>query len=139
MAKDPTEAMRLKAGQYAGVDEGTACTQASFKTAKRAFLYCGEQGGRYKAMFKLEASLPEAEKLAEMSPDDYQVGIGGWVTARFSAEQPMPTRRWQKWLEESYQLSLTGTSKSKSVKKSSTTAKRTATKRTTTKRKTRPK
>lgn len=103
---DPTEPIRLKAGQYAGVDEGTACTQSSFKTGKKAFLYIGEQGGRYKAMFKLLDSIPEAAELAEKAPDDYQIGQNRWVTARFSAEKPMPKQLWEKWLDESYELSL---------------------------------
>jgi hypothetical protein len=95
--------MRLKASRYPDVDPGTACTQASFKVGKRAFLFVGEQGGRYKAMFKLKSSLPEAEKLAAEHPDDFQVG--SWVTARFSAEKPLPKRLWSKWLDESYALS----------------------------------
>ena len=37
--KDPTEAIRLKASKYPGVDQGTACTQSSFKTGKKAFLF----------------------------------------------------------------------------------------------------
>ena len=104
--KDPTEAMRLKASQYSGVDEGTACTQSSFKTNKRGFLYCGMQGGRFKAMFKLQKSLAEAATLAEQQPENYHVGVGGWVTARFTAQQPMPKRLWEKWLDESYELSV---------------------------------
>ena len=102
--KDPTEPIRLKASQYPGVDEGTACTQASFKAGKKAFLFIGEQGGRYKAMFKLDKSMPEARKLAEKHPDDYQAGNTGWVTARFSTDKPMPKTRWSKWLDESYAL-----------------------------------
>jgi hypothetical protein len=110
-AKDPTEAMRVKASRYPGVGEGTACTQSSFKTAKGAFLYVGIQGGRYKAMFKLQQSMPQAAKLAQDNPDAYQVGSTAWVTARFSAEKPMPKRLWEKWLDESYSLSLgTGSS-----------------------------
>ncbi len=105
--QDPTEAMRLKASLYPRVDEGTACTQRSFKANKRGFLYLGEQGRRYKAMFKLQQSLPEAAELAEHAPADYQVGTGGWVTARFSAESPMPRHLWEKWLDESYELSVT--------------------------------
>lgn len=103
---DPTEPIRLQAGQYAGVDEGTACTQSSFKTGKKAFLYIGEQGGRYKAMFKLKQSLPEAAQLAEAKPSNYEVGKHGWVTARFTTEDPMPAALWQRWLDESYDLSL---------------------------------
>ena len=102
---DPTEPIRLKASRYAQVDEGTACTQSSFKTGKKAFLYAGPQGGRYKAMFKLEASIPEAAELAEKEPDRYEVGKLGWVTARFTAKEPMPRELWQKWLDESYELS----------------------------------
>ena len=102
---DPTEAMRLKASQYDGVAEGTACTQSSFKRGKKSFFFCGEQGGRYKAMFKLKASKEEAAKLAETHPDNFQVGSNIWITARFSKEVPMPRELWEKWLDESYELS----------------------------------
>lgn len=108
---DPTEPIRLAAGRYAGVDQGTACTQSSFKTGKRAFLYIGPQGGRFKAMFKLDESMAEAVRLAEESPDRYEVGSTGWVTARFSPGEPMPSERWRRWLDESYQLSLGGKKK----------------------------
>lgn len=103
---DPTESMRLKASLYPGVDEGTACTQSSFKAGKKAFLYVGEQGGRYKAMFKLQASISEAATLAEQEPSNFEVGKFGWVTARFTADQPMPQPLWERWLDESYELSL---------------------------------
>ena len=103
--KDPTEPIRLKASRYPLVDEGTACTQSSFKTGKRAFLFIGMQGGRYKAMFKLQASMSEATKLAAQEPDRYEVGSTAWVTARFTAEDPMPKKLWEKWLDESYELS----------------------------------
>lgn len=114
--KDPTQPIRLKAGSYAGVDEGTACTQSSFKT-KKAFLYIGMQGGRYKAMFKLDASIPQAAALAEREPDCYEVGSTNWVTARFTAEKPIPEEIWEKWLEESYQLSIAKKSRKKVSKK----------------------
>lgn len=103
--KDPTEPMRERAAAYPQVDEGTSCTQSSFKTGKKAFLFVGEQGGRFKAMFKLEASRDQAAKLAAAEPDNYQIGSGPWVTARFSAEKPMPKKIWEKWLDESYALS----------------------------------
>ena len=102
---DPTAPIRLKASQYPNVDEGASCTQSSFKTGGKAFLFIGEQGGRFKAMFKLNASMPEASELAEQSPKDYQVGSGAWVTARFCEERPLPLERWERWLDESYALS----------------------------------
>jgi len=103
--KDPTEVIRLKASQYPNVDEGTSCTQSSFKTGGKSFLFIGEQGGRYKAMFKLKESNAEAAKIAKKQPKDFQVGSGIWVTARFSADKPLPKRLWKKWLDESYSLS----------------------------------
>ena len=113
---DPTDPIRLKASQYPKVDEGTACTQSSFKAGKKAFLYIGEQGGRYKAMFKLQQSIPEAAELAEKEPDCYEVGSMGWVTARFSDDKPMPQQLWERWLDESYELSLTTKAKRNSAK-----------------------
>ena len=118
--KDPTEPIRLKASRYPAVDEGTACTQSSFKTGTKAFLYVGMQGGRYKAMFKLQNSMPEATKLAKKDPNSYEVGSNNWVTARFTADAPMPKKRWEKWLDESYALSLaTGTGRRPVDKKKS--------------------
>ncbi len=71
--KDPTAPIRLRTSRYPGVDEGTACTQSSFKTSKRAFLFVGMQGGRFKAMFKLKNSIPEAANLAKKDPDRFSV------------------------------------------------------------------
>lgn len=85
--KDPTEPIRMRASRYPGVAAGTSCTQSSFKTRK-AFLYIGPQGGRYKAMFTLEKSLPEATRLAREDPDRYEIGPGGRVTARFPPSNP---------------------------------------------------
>ena len=91
-------------GMGSDVAEGSSCTQTSFKLGKKAFLYVGEQGGRGKAMFKLDGSLDQAEQMANDTPDDVQVGKGGWVTARFSDANPLPARVWKKWLKESYAL-----------------------------------
>ena len=52
-------------------------------------------------MFKLKASMPQALKLAAESPKLFEVGSTGWVTARFTAEDPLPKRIWEKWLAES--------------------------------------
>ena len=75
------------------------------------------QGGRYKAMFKLDKSLPEAKRLAKKDPDCFQVGNTAWVTARFTSEKPMPKKLWEKWLDESYQLSAGSNIASRSAKK----------------------
>ena len=75
------------------------------------------QGGRYKAMFKLKKLLPQATKSAKKDSNLYQVGIGGWVTARFTAEKPLPKAIWTKWLDESYELSRSMSSKTVAQKK----------------------
>lgn len=129
-ATDPTEPIRLKASAYPGVDEGTSCTQSSFKAGGTAFLYIGEQGGRCKAMFKLDASMAEASKLAKQHPDDYQVGSTSWVTARFTAEKPMPKRLWQKWLDESYALSAKAPASKKTATRKKAAKKSAAKKKT---------
>ena len=107
MIPDPTEAIREKAASFPEVAKGTSCNQSSFKTRKRSFLFVGPgpKGKGYKAMFKLEASMPEALRLASQKPDRFEVGSSGWVTARFTAADPMPSALWEKWLEESYKLS----------------------------------
>lgn len=138
--KDASLDIRNAAAKFPGVDEGTACTQSSFKIAGKAFLFIGLQGGRHKAMFKLKDSISEAEQLAKKSPDDFQIGSykagsSTWVTARFSDEKPLPKKHWKKWLDESHQLFSKATLK-KTPRKSAakkTTANKSAVTKTTAK------
>ena len=133
---DPTEPLRVAASGYPGVDRGTACTQSSFKANKKAFLFTGPQGGRYKAMFKLGDSLAEARELAVKEPDRFDAGKTGWVTARFTADKPMPTRLWKRWLDESYAIATGGkpaaTTKENAITKKNATAGKNVTKKTAT-------
>lgn len=114
---DPTDAIRREAVKLAGVAKGSSCNQSSFKTDKGAFLFLGpgRKGQGFKAMFKLEASIPQARKLAEQSPQRFEVGTTGWVTARFSAEDPLPKPIWSRWLAESYELTCGAGSAQKST------------------------
>ena len=98
------ERMQQRAGEFAGVDQGTACTQMSFKVGKTAFLFLGEQGGRNKAMIKLRGSRDAAIALAKTHPKDVQVGKGDWVTLRFDDEAPHLEPHWEAWLRESQEL-----------------------------------
>lgn len=111
MAKDPTIEICEFAESLPDVDPGTACTQRSFKVNKKAFLFIGPQGGRFKAMFKLDKSMDQAEELAANDPDHFEVGKTGWVTARFSSDKPIGKRIWKKWIKESYELCSTSTKK----------------------------
>ena len=103
-AKDPTSALRKAAGALPDVVEAMSCNQTSYKAGKKAFLYVGPgtKGVGYKAMFKLEASLEEAESLSKGEPERYEIGVGNWVTTRFSAEDPLPKKIWSSWLKESH-------------------------------------
>ena len=105
-SKDPTEAIRATAAAFPEVAKGTACSQSSFKTKKGAFLYIGPgaKGEGFKAMFKLDSSRAQAEKLASEQPDRFELGAGQWVVARFTMEKPLPKTIWNKWLKESYAL-----------------------------------
>ena len=84
--------------------EAASCNQASFKVGKQSFFFVGPgaKGVGYKAMFKLDESKAEAEQLAKEHPDRFGVGKSAWVTARFSAEQPLPPKIWRRWLKESH-------------------------------------
>ncbi|TFH09628.1 MAG: hypothetical protein E4H08_05400 [Candidatus Atribacteria bacterium] len=94
MAKspDPTEAIREAAAKFPGVAQGTSCNQSSFKAGKDSFLFIGPgpKGRGFKAMFKVNASMPQALELAEKGPKRFEVGSIGWVTARFTAKEPLP-------------------------------------------------
>ncbi len=106
-AADPLAAIADQAGAMPDVTESTSCNQRAFKVGKNAFLYLGPgpKGQGFKAMFKLERSRARAAELAETQPDRFGVGSTSWVTARFTAEKPLPKSIWAKGLKESYDLS----------------------------------
>jgi YjbR len=105
--QDPTTPLRKAAAAFPSVTEGTSCNQTSFKAGKQSFLFVGPgpKGIGFKAMFKLKSSRREAEQLAADQPERFEVGSSAWVTTRFSADTPLPIAIWQKWLQESYELS----------------------------------
>jgi hypothetical protein len=107
--QDPCDAIRARAEALPGVTRGSSCNQDSFKVGRGSFLYIGPgpKGVGYKAMFKLERSMPQAEKLAGEDPDRFEVGSTGWVTTRFTKEKPLPKSIWEKWLRESFELTST--------------------------------
>lgn len=105
---NPTQVICDKAMTYPNVEKGTSCNQTSFKGSKTKLLFIGPgvKGIGFKAMFKLDKSIPQAQELAAKEPDRYQSPAkAGWVTIRFTAENPIPKTIWKKWLAESYNLS----------------------------------
>ena len=105
-SRDPTDTIRRKAMTFPGVGKGASCTQSAFKAGKGTFLFIGPgpKGVGFKAMFKLKASMPQAQKLAVQHPKRFEVGTTGWVTTRFTTEEPLPKQIWGKWLAESYDV-----------------------------------
>lgn len=103
---DPTLPIREAAAALSEVLTGTSCNQNSFKTKRGSFLFIGPgaKGIGYKAMFKLEDSMPQAQELAVAHPKRFEVGSTGWVTARFTLDDPLPESVWSVWLRESYEI-----------------------------------
>jgi hypothetical protein len=64
-------------------------------------------------MFEIEVSLEEAKDLVKSEPERFELGVGNWVTTRFSAEDPLPKKIWRWWLKESH----AGATKSGGTKK----------------------
>lgn len=108
--RDPIGALKDAAGEFPDVVEGASCNQTTYKVGGKAFLYVGPgaKGIGFKAMFKLGPSLGEARILASDDPNRFQVGAGDWVTARFTADDPLPKKTWSRWLRESYTLASGG-------------------------------
>ena len=105
---DPIQPICEMAGSFADVETWMSCNQNAFKVGKVSFLFIGpgNKGVGYKAMFKLDKSLGQATKLAEKDADRIQVGVNGWVTARFTDKKPLAKTVWKKWLKESYELTI---------------------------------
>jgi hypothetical protein len=102
------QALRKFALRYPGTEEGVACegTPIESRTVKarnKAFLFLTVGHAR----LKLRESLPEATKLAQKTPDQLQVGSGGWVKASLGAHESTPLDVLERWVGESYRL-MTG-------------------------------
>ena len=117
-SQDSADAIRRQAVTLPGVAKGTSCTQSAFKAGKDSFLFIGPgpKGEGFKVMFKLKASMPQALELAAEDPKRFEVGSTGWVTARFTAEEPLPKRIWGTWLAESYDVTCGAGRKAKKTK-----------------------
>jgi hypothetical protein len=86
------------------VTEGVTCDKAAYNAGGKAFLFVGSDDSAATVMLKLQASLPEAKKLAAAHPGTYKIGGHDWVTITLRHDQPPPMDVLPRWIEESYRL-----------------------------------
>jgi hypothetical protein len=80
--------------------EGTALECASFRVGKKTYLFAADQSVRV----KLDASLPEAVRLAAEEPARYKAGSGGWVQAFYGDDASPTSELLTRWIKESHAL-----------------------------------
>ena len=86
--------------------KGTAIEQSSYKTSGKSFLFVQSKAGGLILRFKLSASTSGALREEKKNPKRVQVGIGGWVTVRLAADEPLPIKLLKPWIAESHGLQL---------------------------------
>ena len=99
------ETLRAAALRYPETVEGVACEgtpieKRTIRAGGKAFLFLG----RGDVMVKLAESTDEVARLAAEQPGRFNIGARGWVTVKFSAEQPPPFDLLERWAGESYRL-----------------------------------
>ncbi len=101
-AEQPLRALALRYPEAAeGVAcKGTALESSVFKARDKSFLFIGSA----ELKVKLRESLAEAARLATEEPGRYRVGSSGWVTVRFSPDEPLPLELLKRWTDESYRV-----------------------------------
>ena len=92
-------ALRAVALGLPEVTEGTSCVNRAFKVRKKNVLFLGEKDGAIRVMVKLVDSFEDATAM-----DDPRVSAGtaGWVTLRFSPDDPLDEELLAAWTRESF-------------------------------------
>lgn len=81
-----------------------ACVKTAYQAGKKTFLFLGMDELSYNVMLKLGDSLVQATQLAKQYPNQYKVGVHGWVTAVFNHADSPPSELFEHWINESYRL-----------------------------------
>jgi hypothetical protein len=103
-AKSSPALLRQFATALPEVTEGITCDKAAYKAGGKAFLFVGSGDAVATIMLKLQASLPEAKKLAAAHPTIYKIGSYNWVTITLSHNERPRIDLLTRWIEESYRL-----------------------------------
>lgn len=103
-AKNSPALLRQVATALPEVTEGITCDKAAYKAGGKAFLFVGTGDAEATIMLKLQASLPEAKKLAAVHPAIYKIGGQNWVTITLPNNERPRIDLLTRWIEESYRL-----------------------------------
>ncbi len=79
--------------------EGASCVNRAFSVRKKNFLFLGEKDGAIRIMVKLTDSLEAASAMEDPRVD---VGKFGWVTLRFTPDDPLDRDLLAGWILESF-------------------------------------
>jgi hypothetical protein len=79
--------------------EGASCVNRAFKVRKKNFLFVGEKDDQVRIMVKLTDSLAAA---GAMDDPRVEVGVHGWVTIRFAADDALDSGQLVAWANESF-------------------------------------
>ena len=94
-----SEHLRAYALALPETSEGTSCVNRAFKVRKKNFLFVGEKAAQVRVMLKLDASLAEAQAMADPR---ISVGKTGWVTLQFAPDDVPDESLLSAWVVESF-------------------------------------
>jgi predicted DNA-binding protein (MmcQ/YjbR family) len=98
------KAIRKIAMKYPETETGTSCNKVSYKAGKKSFVFVGSNETSYNVMLKVQGNLAEAQVLQAKPPDNYRIGLHGWMTIVLDHKKSPPAGLFERWIDESYRL-----------------------------------
>lgn len=97
-----TAALRQHSLSYPETSEDFPWGHRAFKVNGKAFVFLSFWEGKLGLTVKLPLSGRVALTFPFASPTGYGLGKSGWVSARFGAEDDIPLRMLEEWIDESF-------------------------------------
>lgn len=101
---DDLEGLRDRALRYPEAAEEFPWGERVIKVRGKIFVFLNRGDSGIAVTVKLRASHGEAMMMPFVKPTGYNLGRAGWVTARFDADERLPTSLLEGWMDESYRL-----------------------------------
>jgi predicted DNA-binding protein (MmcQ/YjbR family) len=95
-------ALRQHALSYPETYEEHPWGESAIKVKAKVFLFLSRHEGGLNLSLKLPQSGRVALTFPFASPTGYGLGKSGWVTARFEADDDVPTDMLEQWIDESF-------------------------------------